>query len=396
MTGPPRCFRARRCSPRSRARPQLRRAVLRRRDDHRHLLPPVVPRARPEAGARRVLRDHARGARRRLPAVHALPAARPEAGTPEWAARLVAGRGRPGAADTDADLAPRASTRRPCAAGSGRPRHDLPGLLPRPAAGRRLRRPPRGDADRRGRPRPRLGVALRLPRRLPQAGRGAARRGGAAPAARSPASPGSNAARADGRRRDRRRAVPARVRRPAHDRDAVRVAAAAPRRPLAPATARSSSRCARSWTSTSRAGGAPSTCRSTTPAPPSSAASGTPCGASPTARPAPTPSSPARSAAGAARAVGTANGDNRLAIVVPCHRVVGADGALTGYGGGLWRKRGCSRRRASCSPRRPGADRTPPAPRSTRPAHAGAAGRNRGPAPATPALAPTREPAYHA
>jgi O-6-methylguanine DNA methyltransferase len=37
--------------------------------------------------------------------------------------------------------------------------------------------------------------------------------------------------------------------------------------------------------------------------------------------------------------VGRANGENRLAIVVPCHRVVGANGALTGYGGGLWRKR---------------------------------------------------------
>jgi len=41
----------------------------------------------------------------------------------------------------------------------------------------------------------------------------------------------------------------------------------------------------------------------------------------------------------AVRAVARANGDNRLAIVVPCHRVVGADGSLTGYGGGLWRKR---------------------------------------------------------
>jgi AraC family transcriptional regulator, regulatory protein of adaptative response / methylated-DNA-[protein]-cysteine methyltransferase len=40
----------------------------------------------------------------------------------------------------------------------------------------------------------------------------------------------------------------------------------------------------------------------------------------------------------AVRAVGRANGDNRLSIVVPCHRVIGADGALTGYGGGLWRK----------------------------------------------------------
>ena len=40
----------------------------------------------------------------------------------------------------------------------------------------------------------------------------------------------------------------------------------------------------------------------------------------------------------AVRAVGRANGDNRLSIIVPCHRVIGADGALTGYGGGLWRK----------------------------------------------------------
>jgi O-6-methylguanine DNA methyltransferase len=41
----------------------------------------------------------------------------------------------------------------------------------------------------------------------------------------------------------------------------------------------------------------------------------------------------------AVRAVGRANGRNPLAIVVPCHRVIGSDGALTGYGGGLWRKR---------------------------------------------------------
>ncbi len=41
----------------------------------------------------------------------------------------------------------------------------------------------------------------------------------------------------------------------------------------------------------------------------------------------------------AIRAVARANGDNRVAIVIPCHRVVGADGSLTGYGGGLWRKR---------------------------------------------------------
>jgi len=44
-------------------------------------------------------------------------------------------------------------------------------------------------------------------------------------------------------------------------------------------------------------------------------------------------------AAGAARAVGLANGHNPIAIIVPCHRVIGASGSLTGYGGGLDRKR---------------------------------------------------------
>jgi methylated-DNA-[protein]-cysteine S-methyltransferase len=41
---------------------------------------------------------------------------------------------------------------------------------------------------------------------------------------------------------------------------------------------------------------------------------------------------------GAARAVGMANGANPIAIIVPCHRVIGSNGALTGYGGGLDRK----------------------------------------------------------
>jgi methylated-DNA-[protein]-cysteine S-methyltransferase len=41
----------------------------------------------------------------------------------------------------------------------------------------------------------------------------------------------------------------------------------------------------------------------------------------------------------ASRAVGLANGRNPISIVVPCHRVIGADGSLTGYGGGLGRKR---------------------------------------------------------
>ena len=40
----------------------------------------------------------------------------------------------------------------------------------------------------------------------------------------------------------------------------------------------------------------------------------------------------------AVRAVGSANGRNRLSIVVPCHRVIGSNGTLTGYAGGLWRK----------------------------------------------------------
>ena len=44
-------------------------------------------------------------------------------------------------------------------------------------------------------------------------------------------------------------------------------------------------------------------------------------------------------ASGAARAVGLANGRNPIAIIVPCHRVIGASGSLTGYGGGLDRKR---------------------------------------------------------
>jgi methylated-DNA-[protein]-cysteine S-methyltransferase len=41
----------------------------------------------------------------------------------------------------------------------------------------------------------------------------------------------------------------------------------------------------------------------------------------------------------AIRAVASANGKNPLWIVVPCHRVIGTDGSLTGYAGGLWRKK---------------------------------------------------------
>jgi AraC family transcriptional regulator of adaptative response/methylated-DNA-[protein]-cysteine methyltransferase len=41
----------------------------------------------------------------------------------------------------------------------------------------------------------------------------------------------------------------------------------------------------------------------------------------------------------AIRAVAGANGMNRISILIPCHRVIGSDGKLTGYGGGLWRKK---------------------------------------------------------
>ncbi|MGC4103981.1 methylated-DNA--[protein]-cysteine S-methyltransferase [Ferruginibacter sp.] len=41
----------------------------------------------------------------------------------------------------------------------------------------------------------------------------------------------------------------------------------------------------------------------------------------------------------AIRAVGTANGSNHVSIIVPCHRVIGSNGSLVGYGGDLWRKK---------------------------------------------------------
>lgn len=50
----------------------------------------------------------------------------------------------------------------------------------------------------------------------------------------------------------------------------------------------------------------------------------------------------------AARAVGLANGSNPIAIVVPCHRVIGANAALTGYGGGLERKRWLLTHESAC------------------------------------------------
>jgi AraC family transcriptional regulator, regulatory protein of adaptative response / methylated-DNA-[protein]-cysteine methyltransferase len=56
----------------------------------------------------------------------------------------------------------------------------------------------------------------------------------------------------------------------------------------------------------------------------------------------------------AVRAVARANGDNPIAIVVPCHRVIGADGKLTGYGGGLWRKRWLLHHERECVAGAPG------------------------------------------
>ena len=56
----------------------------------------------------------------------------------------------------------------------------------------------------------------------------------------------------------------------------------------------------------------------------------------------------------ATRAIARANGANQIAVVIPCHRVLGADGALTGYGGGLWRKEALLRHEGSRSPAQAG------------------------------------------
>ena len=66
----------------------------------------------------------------------------------------------------------------------------------------------------------------------------------------------------------------------------------------------------------------------------------------------------------AARAVGAANGRNPISLVVPCHRLIGGDAALTGYGGGLWRKQWLLRHEGA-------------QPRATRPRSAGERSRGR-------------------
>lgn len=51
----------------------------------------------------------------------------------------------------------------------------------------------------------------------------------------------------------------------------------------------------------------------------------------------------------AIRAVGKANGRNELSIVIPCHRIIGSNGKLTGYAGGLWRKEWLLQHERSCN-----------------------------------------------
>lgn len=58
---------------------------------------------------------------------------------------------------------------------------------------------------------------------------------------------------------------------------------------------------------------------------------------------------------GASRAVGLANGKNPIGIIVPCHRVIGAGGSLTGYGGGLDRKRALLAQESGAAAAAPGA-----------------------------------------
>ncbi|MCD8421586.1 methylated-DNA--[protein]-cysteine S-methyltransferase [Tenacibaculum finnmarkense] len=50
----------------------------------------------------------------------------------------------------------------------------------------------------------------------------------------------------------------------------------------------------------------------------------------------------------AIRAVASANGKNPISIIIPCHRVIGSDGSLTGYAGGLWRKKWLLEHESDC------------------------------------------------
>ena len=108
-----------------------------------------------------------------------------------------------------------------------------------------------------------------------------------------------------------------------------------------PTTTRCWSRPPSSWRRTSRASGPTSTCRWRRPARRSSRRCGRRCARSPTATTASYGEIAGRlgRTGHGARAVGVANGRNPIPVIVPCHRVVGASGAMTGYGGGMDRKR---------------------------------------------------------
>ena len=150
-----------------------------------------------------------------------------------------------------------------------------------------------------------------------------------------------HADRPDDRRRHRRGAVPARVHRSPHDRGAAHHAAPRLGAALVPADhAHLQHAAATSWRSTSPARGSDFSVPLDAPGTPFEmrvwqALCEIPFGETRSyADIARTVGSPA-----AVRAVGRANGLNRIAIVIPCHRVVNKSGELGGYGGGLWRKR---------------------------------------------------------
>ena len=54
----------------------------------------------------------------------------------------------------------------------------------------------------------------------------------------------------------------------------------------------------------------------------------------------------------AIRAVASANGKNPISIIVPCHRIIGSDGSLTGYAGGIWRKKWLLEHESGCKQQR--------------------------------------------
>jgi O-6-methylguanine DNA methyltransferase len=103
-----------------------------------------------------------------------------------------------------------------------------------------------------------------------------------------------------------------------------------------PRSPRRPSNCAR----TSPASCKPSHCRWFRKEPSFKCPSGAHCSKSPAAKPPPTPPFANRIGRPAAiRAVGAANGANPIPIVIPCHRVIGANGSMTGFGGGIDIKR---------------------------------------------------------